>query len=430
MKILLFTPYTASGHLDLWRNEIRRIYIENGHEVIDLHPATFFPYKYFREVQFSDSSFKGNVKGITRKNRGIFRYSNKVQVLVEKLKCIIPTRLWLLLKPARMRTLRILFKTDLGSNVKKSIKKNFLNEELSYQEFFFQLRMTLLIEKNIDLILITYFDGLDNLVLEKWFELETSFKTPFSVIYFKMTPHIKNAIERSSHIRSLGTVNNPTLEGLSEMSLKDKKVVRIPDFPTVKISKKSEFDNDEKTFVRQAPVIGLIGSIDFRKNVDLFLECALSQAGLEYNWLIIGKIHYGGLRNKTCKAIESAQKGKYPNIKVVSEYVSDIEYVGWYERVDIHFLMYLNWNYASNSLTNCIYNRECALLNSDSEVFRDAASRNLGIETASTLDAVFASIKRFKEFKMSEIERDKYLSINSAKEFEKNVLMLLESIYD
>lgn len=430
MRILLFTPYTASGHLDLWRNEIRNNYIRNGHDVIDLNPATFFSHEYFRDVQFNDSPFGENFPDAIRKRTGILKYSDKVPVVVEKIKIIIPKWLWRRLKPARTRLLRVLFVSDPGSNFKKSIKKGIFSDNLSYQDFYFQIKMTLLMEQNVDLVLITYFDGLDNLTLENWFELEKSLKVSFSIIYFKMTPHIMDAIERSSYIRSIGTVNDPKLDAIGEISLRDKIIVRIPDFPTVKISNNSQSNQDNRIFASDAPVIGLIGSIDFRKNVDLFLKCALSEAGLKYNWLIVGKIHFGGLRSKTCKSIESALQDKFPNLKVVSEYLSDSDYLNWYEKVDVHFLMYLNWNYASNSLTNCIYNRDCAILNSDSEIFRDAASKNLGIETESTPEAVFASINRFKEFKMSEIEREKYLKINSATEFERKVLTLLESFYD
>jgi glycosyltransferase involved in cell wall biosynthesis len=299
---------------------------------------------------------------------------------------------------------------------------------MTYKDFFFQVKMALLMEQNVELVLISYFDGLDNLTLENWSDLEKSLSISLSVIYFKMTPHIMSAIERSSYIRTLGTVNHTTHDDITEMALKNRRIIEIPDFPTVKIEKNSQWNQDEKIFAHENPVIGLFGSIDFRKNVDLFLECALSEAGSKYNWLIVGKIHYGGLRNKTCKSIKAALEGNIPNVKVISEYLSDVDFVDWYKKVDVHFLMYINWNYASNSLTNCIYNRKCAILNSDSEIFRDAASRNLGIETSNNLDGVFESIRRFQEFKISENERGKYLKINSKIEFEKKVLRLLDNI--
>jgi hypothetical protein len=171
----------------------------------------------------------------------------------------------------------------------------------------------------------------------------------------------------------------------------------------------------------------MIGSIDSRKNLDLFFDCATSVEGSNYNWLVVGKIYFEklGVGARTIVRINESLSGKYKNIVVIPDFQSNSDYEHLFNLIDIHFLMYINWNSASNGVTNVLKNNKIAILNADSPYFDSLVKMGLGIGTISTKESVFDSAKKARTFRVSEDSRAKYLMENSEEMFQDKLMSLI-----
>ncbi len=433
MKILVFTPFSKSGHLDGWREKICQTIAISGNHVVDLNPTNFFPLEYFQSANFDSLATEAESKGgltencdqeVTVEENEGFRHG--LTRATDMLRRLFPDFIWRQIRPLRrfvLDGLVLISKYFPGKKVKAITSDE---KPLTLNDVYKQIKLTLLIERDVDLIFVTYFDGLSDSTLKSWSKLEKLLDTKISVIVFKVTPRIERALVSSQSISSIGTVDLPNFNKL--VSLQNRiDVTLLPDFPSVN-SLGARIDSaEQKLFCDSNPVIGMIGSIDSRKNLDLFFDCATSVEGSNYNWLVVGKIYFEklGVGARTIVRINESLSGKYKNIVVIPDFQSNSDYEHLFNLIDIHFLMYINWNSASNGVTNVLKNNKIAILNADSPYFDSLVKMGLGIGTISTKESVFDSAKKARTFRVSEDSRAKYLMENSEEMFQDKLMSLI-----
>jgi hypothetical protein len=422
LKILVFTPFTQSGHLDSWRKKICEVVTSRGHLVIDLNPSSFFPLEYFQNADLSspiknhaemNESTREQIEDI-RFNEGL---RERLRITAELAKRIIPKRVWRAMVPLRRKVLGVIFRIDRYLPGKKVKLYSDSDAPLTFNDVYQQIKLTLLLEKNVDLVLFTYFDGMDDSTLKSWNKLEISLNTRMAIIVFKVTPSIELALKSSNSVSSIATVDVHNFNILSQFQT-GVDIVLLPDFPSLNLPNRDCNREDNPLFNNSKKVVGVIGSIDWRKNLDLFLASATSEAGLNYNWLIVGKIYYEKMNVRTILLIKESLEGKHPNILVIPDFQNEENFKRMYGMIDVHFLMYLNWNSASNALTNVITNRGVALLNINSPFFGSVAKSGLGIPTIDTIEGVFDGIQKSDTFQVNEESRSAYLNQNCEENFE------------
>jgi hypothetical protein len=155
------------------------------------------------------------------------------------------------------------------------------------------------------------------------------------------------------------------------------------------------------------------------------MDCAFSAEGANYNWLIVGKIYFEKMSMRTIVRIRESLNGKHQNIMIIPDFQSNADYVRLYNLIDIHFLMYLNWDSASNSVTNLVLNNKVGLLNVESPIFKSLAARGLGISTRNNEESVFESILEASTFEIDQKSRNEYLAQNSKETFQEKLCLLL-----
>lgn len=431
MKILVFTPFSLSGHLDSWREKICESIVDSGNTAVDLNPASFYPLEYFQNAnldfivinndQKSKSTINVNQIQIMKVNQG-FRDGLKFTALV--LRKLFPSFVWQGIRPLRRIILEGLVRIDRYLPGKKVKVYSESDIPLTMNDVYQQIKLSLLIERDVDLVLITYLDGLSDTTFESWYKLEQLLSVKIAVIVFKITPIIKTALKSSQSIFSIGTVDQSSFNQLNEL-VTHPKVILLPDFPSVDNLNSSVQSEGNRLFSNSNPTIGIIGSVDWRKNLDLFMDCAFSAEGVNYNWLIVGKIYFEKMSMRTIVRIHESLKGKHQNIMIIPDFQSNADYVRLYNLIDIHFLMYLNWNSASNGVTNLIMNNRVGLLNIDSPYFKSLAASGLGISTRNNPESVFESILEAGVFEINHVSRNEYLAQNSEEKFQEKLCLLL-----
>ena len=128
---------------------------------------------------------------------------------------------------------------------------------------------------------------------------------------------------------------------------------------------------------------------------------------------------------RTIVRIRESINGKHQNIIIIPDFQSNTDYVRLYNLIDIHFLMYLNWDSASNSVTNLVLNNKVGLLNVESRYFKSLAARGLGISTRNNEASVFESILKASAFEIDQESRNEYLAQNSEEKFQEKICLLL-----
>ena len=158
-------------------------------------------------------------------------------------------------------------------------------------------------------------------------------------------PDIRPAL-RHNHCTSIGVLNEFTIEPLNNWQ---KSIIQLPDFADLSTpNEEYSLYQNIKTEAQNRKIISLLGSINKRKGIDLFLRTIELMPQDEYYFVIAGKSSLTSDETKQLKAFANQHK----NMKVSLDHIpTEADFNILVAQSDVIFAVYQQFTGSSNLLT-------------------------------------------------------------------------------
>jgi hypothetical protein len=404
-QILVVTPLTDTGHLNDWHKQIVLALREVDLDVVELTPRNDYSATAIQLLQQLNTQSTSNIgiKHIIDKVISFTERSRKIYGMVQ----VKSTRMSNLLKKMRRGTLKML-------------QLNTINLPNSTWNILANVKISLKINKEIEKIFITYMDAVPSQTCR---DLFTSLTVPVVPIIFKYshTEHsrIFKHLPQGSSILTVDENNWVYVRN----DFPQIEVLKLPDFSTVESNHVKNHDA-QQLFSDSKTVIGLMGSISYRKSLREILEFAQSEQGLNYNWIIAGECFLDRQDDKFRRAFIKLKRKQDGNIRIIDRYLSKSEFDDIFNLVDIHLVLYKEWNSPSNIVTNSILNKKKFVVYESAKIFEPLVLEGLAMSVKEDFTNFVEVIETLKEFRISEDGRMRYLEKSSASDFRKTIQII------
>jgi hypothetical protein len=227
----------------------------------------------------------------------------------------------------------------------------------------------------------------------------------------KKIPYEK--IRKISNVKSLALTNIDSINSIrtSKSLLEKIRLYVLPDF---------HFESRELLDLPlESKIILLAGSITERKNLEIFLQAAMSDIDSNYEWRISGKIFQEAISSTSRRILGEISQSKPVNVTIRDEFLSDDELDREIQASSYLFLAYPDWKYGSNFLTNGVLYKKKIICLRNTYIADVATELGLaGVMQNSSKEDLFEALRNIK-FKPNNDRILEWLAIHNSSTFKR-----------